>query len=251
MTDGLRYYVYGVATAPAGAVAPPLGWVERPPLAVLCCPWQGPDPVVTRQLALAHARVVAAAAVRFPFVPCAAGNVVTGAELSDWLDGRRAPLCGALERLGGRVEFALKLWRRAPAAAPPAGGRAYLAQLRAESRLRAEARALVERLPAGLVTEVNYTEPPGLLLQAELLVARSDAERLRAAWAEIAAGLPADRGARLSGPWPPYYFAGVILNGEAGVGRQSGRCGAGAGEAGIGAGGTAPAVAGTGGGAAG
>jgi hypothetical protein len=101
--------------------------------------------------------VVAAAAERCTLLPCPAGTVVSAAELAGWLEGRREALLQALDRVQGRVEFSLRIWDRATAE-PPAGGRAYLAHLREERRLRAEARATVELLVGNLAAEVQFTE---------------------------------------------------------------------------------------------
>jgi hypothetical protein len=208
----------------------PVAAVRQADLRALVSPWSGPAPALGPELARSHAAVVESAYRSGAVLPCPVGTVTPDPALRSWLEEHSVRAAEALLRLAGQAEFALKVWAAEPepGAAPGAteasavSGRAYLAALRREAarrrELEAAARQAGERLVLALGVLVTAAEEPegqGLLYRAELLAPFEAAAQVRDAFAELTAGLPPALGARLSGPWPPYYFAGVMMRGRA------------------------------------
>lgn len=182
-------------------------------------------PGATRERALAHARVVAAAGDRADAVPVQFGaQHADEASLCATVAERAVPLAGALRRVGGHVEVAVRCGR------PPTGGgqlrpardgarrtgdegssgRAYLEgrleQERAERaahlaavRWLGECTGPLERLAVETTDRVGPSGP-----ERCLLVHRDDVGALLAA-AHDAADEHDDL--VVVGPWPPYTFA--------------------------------------------
>jgi hypothetical protein len=142
--------------------------------------------------------------------------------LADRIRRRRGELEAALTAVSGCVELGVTLEH---ASAEPeggvraethAGGRAYLRELSLEHaerrRLRAERDALLERLRAALTElttdeRVRYLRPPGLVSVAHL-VARDHEARYRDSVAAFASEHDQVARVLVTGPWPPYSFAG-------------------------------------------
>jgi gas vesicle protein GvpL/GvpF len=139
---------------------------------------------------------------------------------------RGKEIAAALDRVAGRVEWGVRVRRRA--GAPPvsardprrraATGRDFLAGKRAARQAArsaaARARAAAESVYAelhGRAVESRRIPPAvegsGLLLDAAFLVARADGESFAAAAERAAAGV-AHAGCELAltGPWPAYHF---------------------------------------------
>jgi hypothetical protein len=144
------------------------------------------------------------------------------AVLADRIRRRRAELEAALTAVSGCAEFGIRLEHASAepeagvSAETRAGGRAYLRELShvyAERRRRREERdALLEGLRAALTEpttdeRVRYLRFPGLVSVAHL-VARDREARYRNSVAAFAS--EHDQAARVlvTGPWPPYSFAG-------------------------------------------
>jgi hypothetical protein len=142
--------------------------------------------------------------------------------LADRIRRRRGELEAALTAVSGCVELGTRLEHAsaepeaAVSAETRAGGRAYLRELShvyaERRRRRAERDALLESLQAALEElttdeRVRYLHPPGLVSVAHL-VPRDREARYRDSVAAFAS--EHDQAARVlvTGPWPPYSFAG-------------------------------------------
>jgi hypothetical protein len=135
----------------------------------------------------------------------------------------------ALSRLHGMAEWGVKAFAAAPGGGSPqprpASGTAYLAARRTE-RERAEAgREALERVVAGVHARLAEQAAGALrsrpqdrrlsgrdeemLLNGAYLVPRSEAEGFRALVDDLAREHePQGLALELTGPWPPYHFAG-------------------------------------------
>ncbi|RDC73191.1 hypothetical protein DLJ49_08785 [Rhodovulum sp. 12E13] len=223
------------AATPAPVDAAPHLRVRAGGLVALCTPLEAMPQTEEEAVsgALAHNALLVAQArlgdvlpVRFP------AGFSGEAALHTHLAAEGARYRAGLARIGGAHEYGLRLALR-PGAALPAGardaadgkeagtpansGRAFLERGRRRRDLRAERAAarvrMAERLAteaAGLAREAMPGAPrTDRLVDLALLVPASGVDALRAcaaAGAREAAGLGLDLA--LSGPWPPYSFAG-------------------------------------------
>ncbi|MEE4117748.1 MAG: GvpL/GvpF family gas vesicle protein [Paracoccaceae bacterium] len=178
-------------------------------------------------LLVAQARLSDVLPVRFP------AGFSSKAALHAHIAAEGARYRAGLVRIGGACEYGLRLALRpgsalpggslgAPgdsgAAAPVPSGRAFLERGRRRRDLRTESAAARARMAERLVTEaagLAREAMPGSpradrLVDLALLVPASGVDALRARAADAAreaAGLGLDL--ILSGPWPPYSFAGL------------------------------------------
>jgi hypothetical protein len=142
--------------------------------------------------------------------------------LADRIRRRRGELEAALTAVFGCVELGVTLEHASAepesgvSGETPAGGRAYLRELShvyaERRRRRAERDAMVERLRAALMElttdeRVRYLRPPGLVSVAHL-VARDREARYRDSVAAFASEHDQAVRVLVTGPWPPYSFAG-------------------------------------------
>ncbi|WP_432969292.1 GvpL/GvpF family gas vesicle protein [Dactylosporangium sp. CA-233914] len=183
-------------------------------------------------VARAHHTVVAALARSRAVVPARLATVYRDDDsVRAMLHERRGDLDAVLDRVGGRAEWGVKMYAEAPQPAPdePAGpsgdrpGTAYLRRRRArlsaddEWRQRAvdgaeaahaalaESAAQARRHPPQDRRLTGRTEP--MVLNGAYLVERRGSER----FADLVAAQAARHGElhlELTGPWPPYSFAG-------------------------------------------
>ena len=186
------------------------------------------------EVARVHHYVVEAAARLFPLLPVRLATVYSGeAALCAVLADRHGELLDALRRVGGRVEWGVKAYaaEQAEAAASPAAGPAvesgpglaYLRrrrdQLAAGREAQASAVSGARAVHAGLAGKAAaaVVRPPQsaqlskvrlpMLLNAAYLLDASDGTSFTAAVAAEATAHPELR-VELTGPWPPYSFAG-------------------------------------------
>lgn len=190
------------------------------------------------KVALAHHRVIDAAATVFPLLPARLATVYhSDAAMSAAFAARGAELRAALRRVGGRTELGVKAYAHPQPASPgrhgaanersdeqrrPQGaGLAYLerrrAQLATARDTRDAATASAQALHAGLsaravLTRLHPPQAPQLsgvrepmLLNAAYLVDQDRADEFAAAVA-AAAGRHHQLRVELTGPWPPYSF---------------------------------------------
>ena len=188
--------------------------------------------------ARAHHEVIDAVAQQGPLVPMRLATVYSGDELiAAMLTERGAVFRSALRRISGRMEWGVKAYAEqqpetgddsvgAPAASRPGGGAgaAYLQrrrnQLTAQKNARRETLASAEMIHAELAryaddTRVHTPQAPQLtgikapmILNAAYLVDSARREDFAAAVAALADEHPGLR-LELTGPWPPYSFAGT------------------------------------------
>ena len=184
------------------------------------------------EVARVHHYVVEAAARLFPLLPVRLATVYSGAAaLCAALADHHDELLGALRRVGGRVEWGVKAYAAAeqaeaavsPAAGEPGPGLAYLQRRRDQLAAGREARAAAvsgaRAVHAGLTGKAAaaVVRPPQsaqlskvrlpMLLNAAYLLDASDGTSFTAAVAAEATAHPELR-IELTGPWPPYSFAG-------------------------------------------
>jgi hypothetical protein len=176
-------------------------------------------------LAVEHNRIVTEFAAVADIVPLRLDSFHSGTDSIDRLLATDAPrLWGLLDRIAGRVEFAVRIDRLpvslAASADQPASGRDYLAR-RGRDRQRldalrevqgAQSAAILKALEA--LSDSVQTAPlpdaataPRCHMRLALLIRRDafgaferEAERL------IAAARDAHLAVSVSGPWAPYYF---------------------------------------------
>jgi hypothetical protein len=189
------------------------------------------------EVAREHHYVIDAAARLFPLLPTRLATVYTGdAALCGALARRQDQLRGTLRRVGGRVEWGVKAYAaendRAERAAnrdggdtEPGGGAglAYLrrrrAQLSADREVTSAAVRTAQAMHADLAAKAIDTRlhPPQsvrlsgtrqpMLLNAAYLTDAADGPAFTGAVAGQATAHPELR-VELTGPWPPYSFAG-------------------------------------------
>jgi Gas vesicle synthesis protein GvpL/GvpF len=179
--------------------------------------------------ARAHHQVIHA--LPAPVIPLRLATIYRDdGKVAGLLAERQATFAAALDQLTARAEWGVKLLRAehatAPAAPEPAGtspGTSYLhrrrQQLSAQDQARQADAALAREVHAALrgmaaaaqlrpaqAAELTGEDSPAMLLNATYLVDDAAAARFAAAARELAQ----QHGARveLTGPWPPYSFAG-------------------------------------------
>ena len=188
--------------------------------------------------ARAHHRVIDAVAQQGPLVPMRLATVYSGdARIAAMLTQREADFRSALRRISGRMEWGVKAYAdRQPEASDdsavtagasrPGGGAgaAYLQrrrnQLAAQKNARRDTLASAEMIHAELAryaaeTRVHTPQAPQLtgikapmILNAAYLLDGTRGEDFAAAVAALADQHPGLR-LELTGPWPPYSFAGT------------------------------------------
>lgn len=190
--------------------------------------------------ARAHHQVIDAVALQGPLVPMRLATVYSDdAQIAAMLNERGADFRSALRRIGGRKEWGVKAYAdRQPEAndvtavpSRPGGGAgaAYLRrrrdQLAAQKHARRETLASAEKIYAELSRYAAETRqhPPQapqltgskapMILNAAYLMDGAREEEFAAAVAALASQHPGLR-LELTGPWPPYSFAGT--DGEGG-----------------------------------
>lgn len=189
-------------------------------------------PERTAELAVAHNRILCAAARELDVLPIAFGALTADLDgFAQTLAPRAEAIREDLRACRGAAEFSVKLaFAERPAAAaraptaPAADGRSYLAQARAARRARETAgeRTLAARdaiaeacgrlarrvVDAAAARGAKGAASAGRLLDLALLLDRAEAPRLAQAaarWSELLAPLGVE--AKVAGPWPPYHFA--------------------------------------------
>jgi hypothetical protein len=190
------------------------------------------------EVARAHHHVIDAAIRLFPLLPTRLATVYSSAAaMTAALARRREELRAALRRVGGRVEWGVKTYaapqpdtrdseeQSDPSSAGGAGGAglAYLKRRRAQLTTRersaraalAGARAVHEEL-SGRAAQARLHPPQSaqlsgnqmpMLLNTAYLLDESASDGFASAVADAASAHPELR-LELTGPWPPYSFAG-------------------------------------------
>ncbi|HEX4744453.1 MAG TPA: GvpL/GvpF family gas vesicle protein [Candidatus Limnocylindria bacterium] len=213
-----------LADPPRGLRGAALEFVAAGPLGVWASPVEGD--AATRDDAFDHHRVVEALCARQPCLPVRFGTRAADAEGARSLVSARAEeLARALERVGRRRELAVTLLWLDAAARPGRGhaveggppGRAFLERKRAayeaDERQRSRAEALARALEAGLSADQAdvrhaFCPSPLVALSTAILAPAGEADAMKERVVRVASGLGGVR-AVVSGPWPPYTFAGA------------------------------------------
>ena len=152
------------------------------------------------EVAQEHHYVIDAAARLFPLLPVRLATVYSGDDaLRAALAERGAQLLDALRRVGGRVEWGVKAY-----AAPESTAAAVSAAQAVHAELTVKANAT--RLHPARSAQLSRARQP-MLLNAAYLLDAAGGVSFTAAVAGQATAHPELR-IELSGPWPPYSFAG-------------------------------------------
>ncbi len=188
------------------------------------------DQEAAAALSLRHHELLTRLSARIDLAPVRIGTACSDqSAVERMLEAEALTFAAALDRIGGKQEYVVKLTPAAAPASPEApapavGGRSYLQRLAARAdeqkarreEARASATAAFEQLRAA--AEAHAFMPPRRhaaadgekrLIDAALLVRRDAADRFAAA-VETAQGDAASAGFHLSvrGPLPPYSFVG-------------------------------------------
>lgn len=200
MEQQTLYYLYGVAPADAAEPDPPLHGVEGAPVALLRAgglagivselpPALYAEGELDARMAdlawvgergLAHERVLTAFSDAGPVVPLSPFSLHAGeARVRERLEQRRRDFAAALERLRGRREFLIRLWRGPAAAERLAEASEAMRALEAELSAAAPGRRfLLEKKRAALRDESMRTGTAAL--------SRATAQALAAVSADVA-----------------------------------------------------------------
>jgi hypothetical protein len=150
------------------------------------------------EVAREHHYVIDAAARLFPLLPVRLATVYSGDDaLRAALAEHNAQLLDALRRVGGRVEWGVKAYA-GPESTAASGARAVHADLTVKAK---DARLHPPQSP-----QLSGIREP-MLLNAAYLLDAADGVSFTAAVAGQATAHPELR-IELTGPWPPYSFAG-------------------------------------------
>jgi hypothetical protein len=150
------------------------------------------------EVAREHHYVIDAASRLFPLLPVRLATVYRGdAAVCAALTARSGQLCDALRRVGGRVEWGVKAYA-APDGEAESGAQAVHAEL--------TAKAGATRLHLPQSVQLGGVRRP-MLLNAAYLLDAAGSVTFTAAVAGQATAHPELR-IELTGPWPPYSFAG-------------------------------------------
>jgi hypothetical protein len=194
--------VHGLAQTPLEGIA------EGPLLAVATRHQRAPEEPALDALWV-HENVVEALMAERAVLPMRFGTRLPDAEgVRAALEARRALLLDALERVGGRVELAVRaLLPAAEAGAAPAPaaatGREYLRSRLSSARSGA---SLHEPLAAIAVAARRWPGlAPGELLRASYLVEQPAVARFRATVEQLQREHP-EAALLCTGPWPAYSF---------------------------------------------
>ena len=213
-------YAYGICD-PGAVASPPrarglrgarLRTVESDALAAVYSRHRTPCPRPSRELVLAHERIVEAVMKRGAVLPLRFGTELTDEEgLTAVLDERRGEFVHALERVRGRVELGLRVLSLADSerdSSDEPSGRAYLLARAAEHH-RAERVARDLHGPLAMLADESVVRRrllPPAVFAAAYLVDADRVEEFRSRAAELGAR-DEDVQVVVTGPWPPYNFA--------------------------------------------
>jgi hypothetical protein len=184
---------------------------------------------VTRDNALAHARVVRSVLDRTTPLPFRFGTLVDEQQLKSYLTARKSALKTQLKHVRGCVEMNVKIIqqiqnsdaqpREEDLLVPKGPGTAFLAEKRREiigddrrAEQAAELSTLVRRTLDGLIKDEQVTLRPSerLVFAAAYLVERTRIQAYRENMSEAVKQRP-ELHFLVSGPWPPYSFANIDL----------------------------------------
>jgi hypothetical protein len=201
--------------------------LTRENLSVLVSDLNAGSVPVTRENALAHARVVQSVLDRTTPLPFRFGTIVTDQQLQHYMSARKPAIETKLAQVRGCVEMGVKIiWENSqsqPAESEPDGNQGAGTNFLEEKRRRilgdeqdaakaAEIAEWLHRSVADLIKNEQVTARPAakLVLSAAHLVERANIASYRERVAQTSQKRP-ELHFLLSGPWPPYSFANIEL----------------------------------------
>jgi hypothetical protein len=219
----MKYLIHCIfkpdANAPLAGFARELLVVEGDGLAAAVTPWPEQEPPLEVTRLLAYEKVIASIHATRTIVPLRFGSIAEGESgVLALLRERRAEYQQLLAQWEGLTEMGLRLWCRSqPGTQAFAGGSTEAAQYLAALRERSPALTPAERRCAARIAERlqglyragrEEAGPAanGRLVSLYFLVPRASVNDFRERARAI--GFPPDMKLMLSGPWPPYNFAG-------------------------------------------
>lgn len=224
-----RYLAHVVARQGAGDVSAglrgrPLRWLGSGELGLWATEWDG-NARLGRDDAFAHHALVESLCAAAPCLPVRFGTWLDDAAAAERsIEAAESRFNAALARVGHRREVAITLlW---PGAPPTEGrghdvapsGTAFLERRRAVHAATDERRRAADDLAARLQAElavdqadVRHESCPSaeVALSMSVLAQRGGADALKERATAAVGTLPGVRGV-VSGPWPPYSFAGEL-----------------------------------------
>jgi hypothetical protein len=217
----MKYLLYGIVAQDLAACPPGTRLLTAHGLAAVVSVVEEMSAPPNVASLLAYERVVEAIHAQQAVIPLRYGCVIEDeAAIVRLLEDHRQEYGALLARLQGMTEMGIRvLWPERPAALPdasPSPGARYLASLRnrypSAGTLGEEERQLADRI-AGLLSgcsteqrrEVAYSSQRRLL-SLYFLTSRAGVEQFRNQARHICP--PSGAKILLSGPWPPYNFAG-------------------------------------------
>jgi hypothetical protein len=217
----MRYVLYGIVGQDSAECPPGTSLLAAHGLAAVVSALEETSSPPTVSSLLAYERVVEAIHARQAVIPLRYGCVMENeSAVVGLLEDHREEYEGLLARLPGMTEMGIRvLWpARAgiPPAFPPSPGAAYLASLRnrypSANALDGEEGQLADRI-AGLLSGCSTEQRREVssssqrrLLSLYFLTPKTGVERFRSKARKIFP--PSGAKILLSGPWPPYNFAG-------------------------------------------
>ena len=175
-----------------------------------------------------HQRVVGSIAEIADILPARFGTVFLGDQsMAAHVSERKAALAGALRKIEGASEWGVKVFAEAPAVpapSPATSGTDYLLKKREQLRQGTppsapaelgELKTALDKASTAAVVVRGKAPQPGLVWQASFLVKQNRIDAFHEVLRKFAARMGNAR-IETSGPWPPYSFAGVPQEAQAG-----------------------------------
>jgi hypothetical protein len=232
----MKLYAYWLAEdldtlghSPRGISGAPVRLLKIDHLSVLVSDTEIDAVPITRDNALAHAKVVRSVLGETTPLPFRFGTLVTEQQLRSYISTHKPALEKKLAHVRGCVEMSVKIiWQPSEetktqpeidAVEPQGAGAIFLAEKRREilgderrANEAAEVAAWLRKHSSGLTHDEQVTVRPSerLLLAAAHLVERVNIKEYRARLGEARENRP-ELHFLTSGPWPPYSFANIEL----------------------------------------
>jgi gas vesicle protein GvpL/GvpF len=201
---------------------PEVAVVQQDGMAVAASPWSGGEGPIEVDRLLAYERAIAVLHATRTVVPLRFGCIMDGsAQILRLLEERGAEFEELLGRLEGLTEMGVRVWWKSPAeerfgqakACPTPGARYLAAARRRQAGLLSPleeqwAQRICGSLEGSYVLQKREARPlpEGRLLSLHFLTARGAVGDFRERVRRMA--LPGEAKLLVSGPWPPYNFAG-------------------------------------------
>jgi hypothetical protein len=217
----MRYLLYGIVGQDSAECPPETSLLAAHGLAAVVSAVEETSSLPTVSSLLAYERVVEAIHARRAVIPLRYGCVMENeSAVLRLLENHRQEYWALLARLPGMTEMGIRvLWQACPAVPPASAsspGMAYLASLRnlyhATNTFAGEETRLADQIAGllpGCFTEQRRevsSSSQRRLLSLYFLTSKTSVEQFRSKARQICP--PSGAKILLSGPWPPYNFAG-------------------------------------------